>query len=260
MLAVIGVFDSGLGGLGVVRQIRDLLPDHDVVYLADRARAPYGRRPLEQVRTFSEEIATHLIGQGAELVVVACNSASAVALGHLRRLHPHLQFVGMEPALKPAVSATRTGVIAVLATAATFQGELFESLIDRFGEGVTIIRQVCDGWVELVERGEVEGPAVEAAVARYLEPVLETGVDTVVLGCTHYPFLAPEIRRQAGPEVSIIDPAPAVARQVMRLAPAIGAGRLSIQVTGDAAGVSRLVRQLTGLDTSVQAVTLAGHE
>jgi glutamate racemase len=119
---------------------------------------------------------------------------------------------------------------------------------------------VCDGWVELVERGEVEGPAVETAVARYLGPVLETGVDTVVLGCTHYPFLAPEIRRQAGPEVSIIDPAPAVARQVMRLAPAIGAGRLSIQVTGEAAGVSRLVRQLTGLDTSVQAVTLAGHE
>jgi glutamate racemase len=260
VLAVIGVFDSGLGGLGVVRQIRDLLPDHDILYVADRARAPYGRRPLEQVRTFSEEITAHLIAEGAELVVVACNSASAVALSHLRRLHPHLPFVGMEPALKPAVAVTRTGIIAVLATAATFQGELFESLIDRFGDGVTIIRQVCDGWVELVEQGVVEGPVVEAAVAEYLAPVLAAGADTVVLGCTHYPFLAPEIGRLAGPAVSIIDPAPAVARQMVRLAPGAGRGRLSIEVTGPSSGVSRLVHQLTGLDTSVRTVTLARHE
>ncbi len=260
---MIGLFDSGLGGLGVVREVRALLPNHDLLYLADRARAPYGRRELEEVRRFSREITRHLLGEGASIVVVACNSASAVALNHLRELHPAVPFVGMEPAVKPAIAATRRGTIGVLATAATFQGELFASLIDRYGNGAEILTRVCDGWVELVERGVLDGDTVEAEVRRHVEPILAGGADTLVLGCTHYPFLGPVIRRVAGPDIEIIDPARAVARQVARVVAELpgnpGSGQLKLQVTGSLTGVPDVVAELVGLAMPMEAVTLPAH-
>lgn len=243
----------------MAREVRARLPHHDLLYLADRERAPYGRRALSEVRRYAEEITTHLLAEGVDLIVVACNSASAVSLNHLRNLHPGFPFVGMEPAVKPAIAASRDGTIGVLATAATFQGELFSALVDRYGAGAEIVTRVCDGWVELVEAGQLDGRQVEVEVRRHLEPVLEAGADTLVLGCTHYPFLEPVIRTIAGPDVTIIDPAPAVARQVARLARNAGEGMIRLQVTGPTRGVSDLVERLVGIAASVEAVTLPSH-
>lgn len=253
---MIGVFDSGVGGLGVVGHIRRLVPTVDIVYVGDRARAPYGHRSLDEVRGYAEEIAAYLIGCGADTVVLACNTASAAALHELRATHPTIAFVGMEPAVKPAAELSRTGVIGVLATPATFQGELFASVVDRFAGGARVVCQACEGWVELVEAGDVLGPHAETVVARHLDPVVTEGADVLVLACTHYPFLEPVIRRVAGDKVTIIDPAEAVARQTARLAGAAGQGRLEIRVTGPTAGVEELILRLTGLDHPVQTVTL----
>jgi glutamate racemase len=253
---MIGVFDSGLGGLGVVGHIRRLRPDADIVYVGDRARAPYGDRDLGEVRRYAEEITVYLIGRGVDTVVLACNTASAAALHHLRRLHPSTAFVGMEPAVKPAASLSATGVIGVLATSATFQGELFASVVDRFAGEARVVCRPCRGWVELVESGSIEGPSAEELIAEHLEPVLAEGADVLVLACTHYPFLSPAIRRLAGDGVTVIDPAEAVARQTARLATSRGNGDLEILVTGPTEGLAQVVHRLTGLDHPVQAVTL----
>lgn len=257
---MIGVFDSGVGGLSVLTEIRRLLPEPDVVYLADRANAPYGQRSLEEVRGFAEACTRHLLDLGAELIVVACNTASAAALHHLRAINPMVPFVGMEPAVKPAAEVTRSRVVGVLATAATFQGELFASVVGRFAEGVTVINQACPGWADLVETGVTTGPVAEAAVARHLDPVLAAGADTLVLGCTHYPFLRPLISTRAGAQVAIIDPAGAVARQVValtgRMVATGGGGGLRLLTTGHPGTTRNTVRELTGIDLPVTAVTL----
>ncbi|MGF1666799.1 MAG: glutamate racemase [Acidimicrobiia bacterium] len=257
---MIGVFDSGVGGMSVLRSVRALLPSADFVYYADSGRAPYGPRPLQQVRLFSEQITDHLIASGAGLVVVACNSASAAALHHLRRIHPSVPFVGMEPAVKPAAATTGSGVVGVLTTAATFQGELFASVLDRFAVGVRVETAICDGWVELVEAGRFDGVDVEAAVRTHVEPLLAAGADTLVLGCTHYPFLADAISRVAGPDVTLVDPAPAVARQAARLAAEVGtdagSGLLVVETSGDPAAVAGAIEALTGLAPPTMAVGL----
>ena len=258
---MIGVFDSGVGGLSVLSEIRRILPGPNVTYLADRANAPYGQRSLEQVRMLAEACTAHLLDLGAGLIVVACNTASAAALHHLRSIHPGVPFVGMEPAVKPAAALTRSKVVGVLATAATFQGELFASVVGRFADGVTVINQACPGWADLVETGVTSGRVAEAAVARHLDPVLEAGADTLVLGCTHYPFLRHLISERAGAQVAIVDPARAVARQVAALAGESagpnGAGRLQLMTTGNAADTENIMRELTGIDRPVTAVTLA---
>lgn len=221
--ARIGVFDSGVGGLSVTREILAQLPGHPVVYLADQARAPYGQRGLEEIRILSGRNAAFLIGQGADVVVLACNTASAAALRWLRRRFPDRSFVGMEPALKPAAERTRSGRVGVLATTATFQGELFASLMDRFAGGVSVHCAACPDLVPLVEAGDLGSERARAALRAHLAPLLAAGVDQLVLGCTHYPFLRPLLAEVAGPGVDIIDPAPAVARQVRRLLEARGA-------------------------------------
>jgi glutamate racemase len=255
------VFDSGVGGLSVLSEIRRLLPKPDVIYLADRANAPYGQRSLEAVRGFAEACTAHLLELGAGLVVVACNTASAAALHHLRAIHPEVPFVGMEPAVKPAAALTRSKVVGVLATAATFQGELFASVVGRFADGVTIINQACPGWADLVETGVTSGPVAEAVVAQHLDPVLEAGADTLVLGCTHYPFLHHLISARAGAQVAIVDPARAVARQVVALAGESiapdGGGNLRLLTTGHAGNTENTMRELTGIDRPVTAITLA---
>ncbi|MGH3649932.1 MAG: glutamate racemase, partial [Acidimicrobiia bacterium] len=167
------MFDSGVGGLSVLRGVRDLMPDADLLYVADRARAPYGTRSLTEVETISKEVADWLIDRGATCLVVACNTASAAALESLRATHPDIPIVGMEPAVKPAASLTRSRKVAVFATAATFQGRLFESVLTRFAEGVEVITRACPEWVQLVEEGIVTGSKAEDPVRRAVAPVIE---------------------------------------------------------------------------------------
>jgi glutamate racemase len=213
----IGVFDSGVGGLSVWREIVRQLPDEDTLYLADQAHVPYGSRRLADVREFSEGITRFLLEQGAKVIVIACNTASAAALHYLRRVFPAVPFVGMEPAVKPGIERTRTGVVGVLATQATFQGELFASLVERYAGDVRVLTQVCGGLVEAVEAGALDGPETDALLRRCLAPLVEAGADQIVLGCTHYPFLQPAIDRVVGSSTTVIDPAPAVARQTGRV-------------------------------------------
>lgn len=225
----IGVFDSGIGGLGVLREIRRLLPDVDAIYLADRAFAPYGERSLVEVRERAVAIVGEVLARGCHGVVIACNTASAAALHHLRSLHPDVPFIGMEPAVKPAAESTEVGVVGVLATPATFQGELYSSVVDRHAAGVRVVAQPAPGLVELVEagRGDDAIPLLET----YLAPMIEAGIDRLVLGCTHFPALIHHIRALLPDDVAIIDPAPAVARQVARLIDPAGTGSTTYLVT-----------------------------
>lgn len=216
-LGPIGVFDSGVGGLSVWLEIARQLPTESTIYLADQAHVPYGSRSLSEVRAYSEAITQFLLARRSKMIVVACNTASAAALHHLRRVFPEVPFVGMEPAIKPAAQHTRTGTVGVMATPATFRGELFSSLLQRYGEHVKVLTQVSPGLVEAVERGELDTPETEALLRRSLAPLLDADIDQLALGCTHYPFLRPLIERVAGPGVTVIDPAPAVARQVARV-------------------------------------------
>jgi glutamate racemase len=213
----IGIFDSGVGGLSVLRAIRRDLTCQPVIYLADQAHVPYGVHSKAEVRAFSEGITRFLLEQGARLIVVACNTASAAALYHLRETFPNVPFVGMEPAVKPAAAGTRSGVIGVLATPVTFQGELYASVVERFAKDVTILQDICPGLVRQIENGQLDAPETRLILTRALEPMQKQGVDTVVMGCTHYPFVIPLIQEIVGPGVQVIDPAPAVARQVSRL-------------------------------------------
>ena len=210
----IGVFDSGVGGLSVLRQIQHQFPQENLIYLADQQHVPYGPRPLGQVRQFSEAITRFLLDQGVKLIVVACNTASAAALYHLRETFPEVPFVGMEPAVKPAAEQTQSGVVGVLATPATFQGRLYASVVERFASGVLLLQDTCPGLVDQIEMGDLQGPKTRAILEDALTPMLERGIDRVVMGCTHYPFVIPLIQEIVGPGVRVIDPAPAVARQV----------------------------------------------
>ena len=220
--APIGIFDSGVGGLSVVRCVRRQLPAHPVIYVADQAHVPYGPRSLEEVREFSEAITRYLLAQGARLVMIACNAASAAALHHLRQKFPEVPFVGMEPAVKPAAEYTHTGRVGVLATPATFQGALYASVVERFAQGVTVLQDTCPGLVQQIEAGQLTAPQTRDILERALLPMLAQEIDTVVLGCTHYPFVIPLIQSIVGPAVRVIDPAPAVVRQAARLLQARG--------------------------------------
>lgn len=215
--AAIGVFDSGVGGLSVLRAIREQLPAQPVIYIGDQVHVPYGQRSLEEVRVFSTEVTRFLLEQGARLIVVACNTASAAALHSLRTEFPDVPFVGMEPAVKPAAEQTHTGIMGVLATYATFQGELYASVVERFAHGVTLLQDPCIGLVDEIEKGNLTGSETRSILKNILDPMLAKGIDTVVLGCTHYPFVIPLIEEIVGPNVRVIDPAPAVARQTRRL-------------------------------------------
>jgi len=215
--APIGMFDSGVGGLSILREVHRQLPAESVVFFADQAHVPYGPRPMLQIQGFSRSITAFLLERSAKLVVVACNTASAAALHDLRQTFPQTPFVGMEPAVKPAAATSQTRVVGVLATPATFQGALFASVLERFAGGVQVIEQTLPGLVECIEAGDMDGPKPRSIIGRGLEPLLDRGVDTLVLACTHYPLVIPLIQEIAGPEVSVIDPSPAIARQTARL-------------------------------------------
>jgi glutamate racemase len=218
----IGVFDSGVGGLSVLRAMRALMPEESIVYFGDQGHVPYGLRPMQQVRDFSEAITRFLLDQGAKLIVVACNTASAAALHYLRERFPSISFVGMEPAVKPAAEHTHSGLVGVLATPATFQGALYASVLERFANGVQILQHICPGLVSQIEMGNLDGDEPRVILEDALRPMLDQGIDTVVLGCTHYPFVIPLIEQVVGKNVRVIDPAPAVAKQAKRLLDASG--------------------------------------
>ncbi len=263
--APIAIFDSGVGGLSVLREVRRLLPDEAIFFFADQAHVPYGPRSLEQVRSFSEEITRYLLDRGAKLIVVACNTASAAALHYLRATFPQMPFVGMEPAVKPAAEYTQSGVVGVLATPATFQGELYASVIERFAQGVTVLQDTCPGLVEQIEKGKLDSEETRTILEAALAPMIARGVDRVVMGCTHYPFVIPLIEAIVGPDVGVIDPAPAVARQVARIldshglraAPRAetGRGTVACLTSGDPARLSRLLPRLIGESCPVEGLS-----
>jgi glutamate racemase len=273
LFAPLGVFDSGVGGLSVLRAIRRELPGQPILYLADQAHVPYGARPLEEVYLYSETITRYLLEQGARLVVVACNTASAAALQSLRKTFPEVPFVGMEPALKPAAENTRSGAVGVLATPATFQSALYASVVERFAHGVRVLQDTCPGLVCQIEAGNLDGSETRQILESAVLPMLDAGIDAIVLGCTHYPFVIPMIEEivykyfQEPPEtkrVRVIDPAPAVARQVHRLLDERGwlaasdpARILPVRylTTGNAQALQELLPRLIAETGQVEAVT-----
>ncbi len=251
---MIGVFDSGVGGLAVLTEIRRLMPGADLTYVADRAHAPYGTKRLCEVRQLSVEVAQLLVEIGATTLVVACNTASAAALETLRSQFPEISVVGMEPAVKPAAIASASGVIGVFATTATFQGELFETVVSKHAAGVRVVTAACPDWVDMVEEGETSGRRVEASIREVVGPVLESGADTLVLGCTHFSFLGPTISKVVGPNIRVLDPAPAVAAQTTRVAGEKGNGSLDFIASGSIEEFENLVDSLTGLERMRRAL------
>jgi glutamate racemase len=248
---MIGVFDSGVGGLFILREVRRLLPTVDLVYLADQANVPYGERSLDEVRSLSQAGVGILVDAGASSVVIACNTASAAALDHLRGVFPTIGFVGMEPAVKPAAGATESGVVAVLATEATFRAARFDQLVGRFADGVEVIAHPCPGWAVAVE--ERWPDAASESIERHLAPLLARGVDTIVLACTHYSFLSPTIAAVIGAGVTIVDPAAAVARQTARVAEATGDGTTRYLTSGDPVRLAAQIERLLGESVAAES-------
>ena len=212
----LGLFDSGVGGLSVMKEVRRMLPSENLLYYADSAYCPYGNKPPEAIRARAFVIVEFLLSMNAKLIVIASNTTSIAALDAVRERYD-VPVVGVEPAIKPAVSATRSGRIGVLATEVTLAGSRFSSLVEKFGNKVEVYNQPCPGLVEVVESGAWDKPQAEALLARCIRPLLAKGVDTIILGCTHYPFLRPLIEKLAGGEVRVIDTGGAVARQVVRI-------------------------------------------
>lgn len=216
-MSAIGVFDSGLGGLSVLRTLREALPYESFVYLGDGARCPYGERSRQEILHYTEKAVARLLEEGCKLIVVACNTATAVAIKSLRERYPDLPIVGLEPAVKPAALTTKSGIIGVLATRRSLEGDHFRATAAKYGDSVNILTAVGEGFVEAVERDQESAPESEEMVRRVVEPMVEAGADKIVLGCTHYPFLREVIERVAGNGVEVIDSADAVARRVAML-------------------------------------------
>ena len=257
----IGIFDSGVGGISVLRAIREQMPEENVIYFGDQGHIPYGPRPMEQIRDFSEAITNFLLDHDAKIIVVACNTASAAALKYLREKFPHVQFVGMEPAVKPAAEHTQTGRVGVLATPATFQGALYASVVERFANGVELLQNTCNGLVQQIEQGNLDGEETRRILKDALLPMMEKNIDTVVLGCTHYPFVIPLIQQIVGESVRVIDPAHSVAKQVRRLleagermSPSSARGDVKFYTSGDPAALQSMLPILLGENGLVEKV------
>lgn len=259
--APVAVFDSGMGGLWVLREVRALLPAEDLLYLADSAFCPYGPRAADEVRARSVAIGRWLQERGAKVLVVACNTASGAALEALREALA-IPVVGMEPAVKPAVRDTASGRVGVLATEGTLASGRFARLLRDHAAGVEVVARPGTGLVELVEDGDFDGPGVRAALEPVLAPFRERGVDTVVLGCTHYPFLREAISGMLGEGVRLVDSAPAIARQTRRvleergLLAEGGEGRVRVLTTGDLSEVAPVVERLWGEPVPVERVAV----
>ncbi|KRP74326.1 glutamate racemase [Pseudomonas paralactis] len=215
--APIGVFDSGVGGLTVLEEIQQLLPHESLLYVADCGHIPYGEKTPAFILERSRTVAEFFRERGAKAFVIACNTATVAAVADLRQDYPDWPLVGMEPAVKPAAAATRSGVVGVLATTGTLQSAKFAALLDRFATDVRVVTQPCPGLVELIEAGDLNSPALRTLLQGYIEPLLSAGCDTIILGCTHYPFLKPLLAQMLPASIILIDTGAAVARQLKRL-------------------------------------------
>jgi glutamate racemase len=214
----IGVYDSGFGGLSVWRELHRALPRESLIYLGDGKNCPYGTKSEEQIRELAEKAVGDLVERGCKMVVVACNTATAAAIEYLRERFSHIPIVGLEPAVKPACAMTRSKVVGVMATERSLAGRKFLSTLERYGEGVEVLKVVGEGFVEAVEADAEQEPRTEELVRRAVEPMIERGADVIVLGCTHYPFLGDVIRRVVGDrEVAVIDSGEAVEKRVESL-------------------------------------------
>ena len=236
----IAIFDSGVGGLSVLRHVCRLLPHEDILYFADQAHVPYGRRSAQEIQAFCHAITHFLREQKAKIIVVACNTATAAALAYLRQTFPTILIVGMEPAVKPATKQTRNGKVGVLATAVTFQSPHYADLMHRFAQNITVYEDPCVGLVDLIEAGKISAPETHQLLQTVIAPMRAANIDTLVLGCTHYPFVQSLIEEVVGTAVTIIDPAPAVAKQTQRilekhhlLSESDTNGRVQLLTTGD---------------------------
>ena len=256
----IGVFDSGVGGLSVLRAIRAALPAENLVYVADSGYAPYGDKSEAHIIERTLTVGNWLAVSGVKAVTVACNTATVVAIRHLRE-QTHMPVVAIEPAIKPAANTTRTGVVGVLATTQTLQSESVARLCLEHGEGKRILLQACPGWVEAVEEADLHSPQTEALLRQFVVPLMDQGVDTLVLGCTHYPFLRNTLQRIVGDDVVLIDPAVAVATELTRR---LGndlrmdeqhIGTTRFFTTGDVLHVQQVVAHLWGDGALVEAMT-----
>lgn len=211
----IGIFDSGIGGLSVWREVRRLLPAESIVYYGDGKNCPYGTKPHDRIRQFTFNAVHELMDLGAKIIVIGCNTATSAAIADLRREYPGFPFVGMEPALKTAADITRSGKVAVIATIAYLASDGFRELVERYGKGVEVYSSPGRGFALLVEEDKEGTPESIKTISNVIEPMISRGADTLVLGCTHYPFLIGDIRKVIGDrDVDIINPAPAVARRV----------------------------------------------
>ena len=256
----IGVFDSGVGGLSVLRAIRDALPAENLVYVADSGHAPYGDKSEAHITQRTLTVGNWLASSGVKAITVACNTATVVAIRHLRE-QTHIPVVAIEPAIKPATNTTRSGVVGVLATTQTLQSESVARLCQEHGEGKRILLQACPGWVEAVEQADLHSSHTEALLRQFVEPLMEQGADTLVLGCTHYPFLRDTLQRIVGDDVTLIDPAVAVANELARRrdntrrmdANHIGTTRFF--TTGEVPHVQHVVSHLWGDQAIVEAMT-----
>jgi glutamate racemase len=251
----LGVLDSGIGGLSVLRQIHRLLLHHPTIYVADQFHIPYGPRPAEEVRAFVFSITEFLIAHGAEVIVLACNTASAAGLLPLRDAYPDIPFVGMEPAVKPGAEATRTGVVGVLTTRTTANGPLYERVLDRYARDIQVITQIAPELVPIAEAQSQHTPESRAIIKGYVQPLLDAGADQIVLGCTHFPLIADAIQDVVGSRITLVDPSPAIARQAARVWPS---GMLpppapnQYFTTGDPVRFRSLLKSLIGVSSPVQ--------
>ena len=263
----VGVFDSGVGGLSVLRALRQHLPGAHLIYVADSAYAPYGERSQAEVVDRTEKISTFLRSQGAQVLVIACNTATAAAVHHLRQAHPDWPIVGVEPGLKPAVRLTRNGRIGVMATTGTLRSEKFQRLMAQHGHEVFVHLQACPGLAHAIEGGDLQSPELQTLIDRYSSALREQNVDTVVLGCTHYPFVRAQLQSALGPNVQIVDTAEPVARQTVRLVDALhAAGRLEpaeprpapteLWTTGDLNTLRSIAKFWLDFDCATHALTL----
>jgi glutamate racemase len=241
--AMIGVFDSGVGGLTVLQALRQALPQAPLHYLADNAYAPYGEKSSDFIAARSLVIGDYLIAHGACLLVVACNTATAHAVNALRQRWPELPIVGIEPGIKPAVAASRNGRVGVLATPATIASARYQALVAAHAQGTQVFSQPCPGLADLIETGELDSPAMRALIERCCAPLRAANVDTVLMGCTHYPFVQPLLQETLGSQVQLLNVEAAVARQAQRCWTADGDGGLVLQSSGDPAVLDLLARR-----------------
>ena len=251
MSAPLGVFDSGIGGISILIEIRKALPNENLIYFADSAHCPYGTKTVEEIRERSLRITDFLISRNAKAVVVACNTACSAGLDQVRQRNPETPIIGVEPAVKPAHDLTRNGKIGILSTNLTLNGKKFSSLVDKFGNGVKLLTQPAPGLADLVEKGEIYSNETRELLGGYLRPLMEEGIDTLILGCTHYPFLSPVIREICGDGVKLLDTGEAVARQTGRVLQTKKlasnenfTGTVSFYTTGDPATVKDVLDKL----------------